>query len=227
MQDLMFDLLEFLLPEDVLNLSSINTSFHHLIYQMTHVDYVSSCDEEYELPDANLFVNLISLYTAFTDINYLRNFPRLQRLKVLGCDQLSDITSLTNLKSLTITDETKITDLSHLTNLIRLKLFDVVNITDISSLTNLKSLTIGHCGIENISNLTNLTKLSILFSTKINDISKLTNLRKLDISGTRSIKNISNLSNLATIIIDGDISVHQMYDLFSPRLPDLSKIVLK
>ena len=128
----------------------------------------------------------------------LGTLTNLTSLRLFDCDNISDLSPLSNLTNLTslnlgsCDNISDLTPLSNLTNLTSLDLFACDNISDftpLSNLTNLTSLDLDSC--DNISVLTPL--------------SNLTNLEVLDIRWTdvKSLHGLENARKLRTLYAEG------------------------
>ena len=137
-----------------------------------------------------------------TDISPLSSLNNLYRLSIVDTKHLSDITSLSGLSELrhlalirtAVSDLSPISELPYLTSL---TLWGSRNLTDLSPLASIKSLkSLGLNGSHGIidltplSELTYLTKLSLANMRGFNDISPLyglTHLKRLDLVNSKQI----------------------------------------
>ena len=145
----------------------------------------------------------------------LGTLTNLTSLRLFDCDNISDLSPLSNLTNLTslnlgsCDNISDLTPLSNLTNLTSLDLFACDNISDLSPLSNLTNLTSLYLfACDNISdftplsNLTNLTSLDLDSCGNISDLtplSNLTNLTSLDLAYCGNISDLSPLSSLTNL----------------------------
>lgn len=133
--------------------------------------------------------SLVVKYNNIIDISALSHLTNLKSLSLFWCNNISDISVLGNLTSLEtlsleVMNISDISALSSLANLTDLSLSDNYNIGDISalsSLTNLRRLSLDNNNISDISVLSSLTNLERLSlkENNISDISVLSNLTNL------------------------------------------------
>ena len=156
---------------------------------------------------------LTSLYASWRNISDLTGLEHCTDLKHLDLswnNQISDISPLSNLTSLTYLELTgtqisDITTLSDLTSLIYLGLVgnQISDISALSNLTSLTSLWLGGNQISDISALSNLTSLTSLGleCNQISDISAISNLTSLTYLALErnQISDIPVLSNLTSL----------------------------
>ena len=136
-------------------------------------------------------------FSAFA-MRRLGTLTNLTTLYLNACDNISDLSPLSNL-----------------TNLTYLCLYDCDNISDLSplsNLTNLTSLDLGACDnisdLTPLSNLTNLTSLDLRDCKKVSDLSPLSSLEQLeslDIRRTdvKSLHGLENARKLRTLHAEG------------------------
>jgi len=132
-----------------------------------------------------------------SDIVPLKHMKNLEVLK-LSRNQISDLTPLSGLTSLTVLflyDNKRISDLtplSKLTNLTNLSLYDnrISDLSPLSNLTNLARLNLNDNKISDLSslkNLVNLTELGLRYNqvSDLKPLSGLTNLKKLSLGNNQ------------------------------------------
>ena len=113
-------------------------------------------------------------------------FPKLETLHYTWLEGSKNLSSLTNLKSIYISD------------------FPGLDLKILKSLQNLNTIEIYHSKIESlegIENLKNLKELKITISSNIKSLNQISNLRlkNLEICSTHEIKGLEEISNLNTL----------------------------
>lgn len=137
------------------------------------------------------------------DIEVLKTMTSLEELGISNNEQInkvSQLTSLTNLKGLTLSNS-KIKD-----------------VNGIEALTNLESLEMDDNKIENIESICKLSKLKELSLinnsiTDISPISNLTNITDLDLSlnNIAQVPNMDKISNIENVRLDGQLLNVQVF----------------
>lgn len=135
---------------------------------------------------------------------------------ILKGPNITNISKLTNLRSLTTNISFNLCTLTRLQELYMLHIHESVSL-----LTNLTSLTTGSYG-EYIRGLTNLSSLTITHTYVTGSmIAALTNLTFLDISYTR-VQHVDHLTKLRTLIVSGVPNVDGIRDLKQLTSLDIS-----
>jgi len=163
-------------------------------------------------------------WNIITDISPLSNLSGLEKLSLEGNENIVDLSTLAELKSLTELDlsRCKITDISFLTDITALRGLDLEwnslsKISPLASLTNLQWLNLGHNEISNITTLANLTNLEALHLhwNKIKDVSSLSSLTKLT-SLDLSYNRISDISPLLDALTDSNMGLNRIEIVGNP-----------
>ena len=164
-----------------------------------------------KLYSTSLFeLDLSEMGLSNSEITPLRHMKNLEVLK-LSRNQISDLTPLSGLKSLTVLflyDNKRISDLtplSNLTNLIDLSLYDnqISDLSPLSNLTNLIKLALDDNKISDLSplkNLVNLTELGLRYNqvSDLKPLSGLTKLQKLSL-GKNQISDWSPVAHIPEV----------------------------
>ena len=248
MEDLLYDLAEFLSPEDCFHLSLTNRRITNLIYRISHIrifntfdllkyknltglsiDFVDLSNMERiinppSVPYLKFLSNLEYLYLRAFNSGDISTLVNLRELHIWGSSSIKDISCLTNLKKLSLGPSVPITDLSRLIHLEELELSNR-RITKLSPLINLRSLTLtnNQC-VSDLFHLTNLTKLNLSQCENIETLPSLPSLRKLNISGNSMVHNVSHLTGLTRLIINRRMHIEKLFGLFYPLTPNISII---
>jgi len=172
------------------------------------VDFITIKGERYS---TSLFeLDLSDRGLSNSDIIPLKHMKNLEVLK-LGRNQISDLTPLSGLTSLTVLflyDNKRISDLkplSKLTKLTNLSLYDnrISDLSPLSNLTNLVNLALNDNQISDLSplkNLVNLTELGLRYNqiSDLKPLSDLKNLKKLSL-GNNQISDWSPVAHVPGI----------------------------
>ena len=171
-----------LYDNDESNLSCITDVPNVSIYKNVHTLILKNCNGRYQVHNTLLKYELID---------------------ILSKCKITDISSLKNVKDITLKYCNFITDISSLRNVNRLNIIGCKNITDVSALGNVKSITIDkNDNITDVSALRNVKDITLKHCNFITDISALRNVNRLKITGCNNITDFSALGNIKCIAIE-------------------------
>jgi hypothetical protein len=150
---------------------------------------------------------MIMNFTKLEDSSQLSSISTLSTVEFVGCDSLSDISGLRNVKKLTMICEGKqpLINLSSLTEVETLFLvFYQINTEELKYCKQLQSLTLSDCRTvteSSFQNLTSLRKVNLSNCQGITDISMLSHCSWIAIRNC-PIRNLNGLENVKSIIIE-------------------------
>jgi hypothetical protein len=153
--------------------------------------------------------NVISLPSKFHTIRvYDSSFVNIACLDdkafhvcLISSLSISNVSSLRNIHSLNLSNNSKIKDVSCLQNVYELDLSWCVNISNVSSLGNCHTLLLRGCKkVKDVSALGDVSKLCLAYCTRLKDISMLTKVEDLDLEGCHQIVDLRGLS--ATTVLN-------------------------
>lgn len=179
------------------------------------IDHITIKGNQY---NTSLFeLDLSNMNLANTDIVPLRHMTNLEVLS-LGGNQISDLTPLSNLVSLTelsLHDNVRISDLTPLSNLTKLTILNlyfnqISNLTPLSGLANLEQLVLNGNQIIDLKPLSVLAKLESLSlsENRISDLSPLSGLTNLNVLSL-SLNQINDLTPLAGLTKLTRLNLHK------------------
>ena len=195
------------LPSDLvrLMLSFLNGRAIPSLLSVSHTArWLCACVYELNLPPCvdnvrflSAFISLASLdlsWCQLSDVSPLFSLASLTLLNLRGCAQLSDVSPLSSLTSLAY---------------LNLSWCDqLIDVSPLSSLISLTSLDLGRCfqlsNVSPLSSLTSLTSLDLHWCDQLSNVSplsSLTSLTSLDLRACLQVNNVSALALLPQLII--------------------------
>ena len=251
-KDELFHITMFLDLHDLLQLCSSSKKLNNLICLNDNIWWYKLAKDYPEYKEFSFDItNPREIYKLLYRIDAVKHFFEMENwslLELYSSKELyvftehteipSDISVLTNLEHLEITENGIETIPESISNLTKLKSLNLYGNTiesvpeSLSNLTNLTDLDLSHNRIESVpkslSNLTNLTNLDLSFNeikSVTKSLSNLTNLTNLDLSNNYYLNNIPevlfeininiNISNTAYedhVTSDNDRIVNDIYD---------------
>lgn len=216
---------------DILNLSETSKYLNYVCKSSKLNVLIKVHYDNYKLikniwPRFKYFVDLP--FTNITDVSHLSD---LHKLNLSNSWDLYDVSGLKNLHTLYIRRCKNVSDVSNLKNLHTLDMSLCTNVLDVSSLKNLHTLDISHCGnIYDVSELSNLYELNISY-TNIYNIDNLKNVKILNASGCHNLLEIGvelnchtiDLSHTRIIYVDNLKNVKNIC-LSHSKVADVSKL---
>ncbi len=191
-------------------------------------------DEEYELPDIrdivahkiefgrrrypHLLNNVPSQYyflpPEVQEIPFLP--PILQDLELYDCMNIQDFSSLSHLKSLTLSVASQLTDITPLQNIPHLTFHNCKNIQNFSIISSKRQefMSINHSAITDVSFLRNILTVELRSCDQLVDVSPLHGIKNLHLANCSSLEDISSLGNHHRLVIVDCISVRRGYECF-------------
>jgi hypothetical protein len=154
--------------------------------------------------------NVISLPSKFHTIRvYDSSFVNIACLDdkafhvcLISSLSISNVSSLRNIRSLNLSNNSKIKDVSCLQNVCELDLSWCVNISNVSSLRRCHTLLLRGCKkMKDVSVLGNVSKLCLAYCTRLKDISMLNNVEDLDLEGCHQITDLRGLTTVTVLNI--------------------------
>jgi len=134
-------------------------------------------------PQKQLYLDLFG-----RDITDITSLIYVHTLSLRFCNGIFDVSLLSRVHVLDLSGCDNITDISPLRHVHTLKLCYCKGITDVRSLGNVRNLYLRGCkGVTDISALGNVDILDLSFCNNIRDISPLSCVRVLDLSGCKNI----------------------------------------
>jgi len=140
----------------------------------------------------------ISNSKNLTSLLNLVNFSKYLRMSFIGCLNLVDINTLSNIYELNLSNCYSITDFNRL-GTINTLILDGTNIQNVYCLRNVYNLSLSMClNIEDFSSLGKVHTLDVSH-TNISDVSNMAFVYSLNLSGCPNVIDISMLGNLHTL----------------------------
>lgn len=156
-------------------------------------------DRDITYGDVKKITEFVHDCTKYNDFMPLRYFTSLEKLKIYGCDDESELTGIENLGNL---DKLKTLDIFHC---------DLSDLSFLKYTRNVEDLEIFSCDIENSDDLQFLTGLKELYwsnagNPNMNVVNNLENLKVLDVGGVGADENVKLEHKLSDFLPKNNLS---------------------